>query len=72
MKNLNVSLSRNTIINCSIKWSKFIYPSLYNQRNINTLPLPNYQTNLPLKFSPQYCYYTDWSFKGLEKGGPSV
>ena len=34
----------------------------YPQNNIPAPQLPNYHTNLPLKFHPQFSYYTDGSF----------
>ena len=52
----------NTTVNSSKKWSKSNYPNIRPYNNIPTPQLPNYQTNLPLKFHPQFSYYTDGSF----------
>jgi len=49
-------------VNSSKKWSKSNYPNILPNNTILTPPLPNYQTNLPLKFHPQFSYYTDGSF----------
>ena len=54
-----------TLVNCNTKWTKLTYPPSppptiqipTNPRNINP------EQCLPLKFSPQFCYYTDGSFK---------
>ena len=35
-------------------------------------PLPNYQTNLQLKFHPQFNYYTDGSFRKPKLIAPGV
>jgi hypothetical protein len=52
-----------TLVNASKKWSKLNYPNT-PLLNVTPIPqLPNYQTNLPLKFHPQFSYYTDGSFK---------
>ena len=42
----------NIIVNPSKKWSKLNYPNTLQHNNIPTPQLPNYQTNLPLKFHP--------------------
>ena len=52
----------NTSINPSKKWSKLNYPNTTANNNIPIPQLPNYQTNLPFKFHPQFNYYTDGSF----------
>ena len=52
----------NTIVNPSITWAKLNYPNAPTNYNIPIPQLPNYQTNLPLKFHPQFSYYTDGSF----------
>ena len=52
----------NTLVNPNKKWSKLNYPNtpIYNYTSIPQIPC--YQTNLPLKFHPQFSYYTDGSF----------
>jgi ribonuclease HI len=52
----------NTAVNPSKKWAKSNYPNAPANYNIPIPQLPNYQTNLPLKFHPQFSYYTDGSF----------
>ena len=52
----------NITVNPSKKWSKSNYPNTLPRNNIPTAQLPNYQTNLPLKFHPQFSYYADGSF----------
>jgi hypothetical protein len=52
----------NITVNSSKKWSKSNYPNIPPYNNIPAPKLPNYQTNLPLKFHPQFSYYTDGSF----------
>ena len=53
----------NTSVNPSKKWSKLTYPNTPMLNEIHVPQIPNYQTNLPLKFHPQFSYYTDGSFK---------
>ena len=52
----------NTTVNPNKKWSKLNYPNIVANNYIPIPQLPNYQTNLPLKFHPQFSYYTDGSF----------
>ena len=52
----------NITVNPSKKWSKSNYPTTLPHNNVPTPQLPNYQTNLPLKFHPQFSYYIDGSF----------
>ena len=62
----------NTRVKPSKKWSKLTYPNI-TLLNPTTIPqLPNYQTNLPLKFHPQFSYYTDGSFKKPKEIAPGV
>ena len=52
----------NTQVNKSKKWNALVYPTT-NPPIYDEIPsLPTYENNKPLKFSPQYCYYTDGSF----------
>ena len=44
------------------KWAKSNYPNAPTNISIPIPQLPNYQTNLPLKFHPQFSYYTDGYF----------
>ena len=52
----------NTTVNPSKKWSKLNYPYIFAHNTTPAPQLPYYQTNLPLKFHPQFIYYTDGSF----------
>ena len=52
----------NIQINKSKKWNTITYPIRNLHQNNETPPLPDYETNKPLKFLPQYCYYTNGSF----------
>ena len=53
----------NTLVNRSLTWSHLpSMPSTYMPQNINIPPLHNQDICLPLKYQPQYCYYTDGSF----------
>ena len=54
------------------KWSKLNYPNtpIYNYTSIPQIPC--YQTNLPLKFHPQFSYYTDGSFLPLKEIEPNI
>ena len=52
----------NIQVNKSKKWNTIIYPITNLSQNNETPPLLDYGTNKPLKFLPQYCYYTDGSF----------
>ena len=52
----------NTAVNPSKTWAKSNYPNAPTNDNIPIPQLPNYQTNLPLKFHPQFNYYTHGSF----------
>ena len=52
----------NIQVNKSKKWNALTYPIINLPQNGEIPPLPNYEINKPLKFSPQYCYYTDGSF----------
>ena len=57
----------NILVNKSKKWNTTTY-SITNLRQNNEIPpLPDYETNKPLKFPPQYCYYTDGSFLPPQK-----
>jgi hypothetical protein len=62
----------NTPVNPNKKWSKLTYsntPTL----NVSPIPqLPDYQTNLPLKYHPQFSYYTDGSFKETKLISPRI
>ena len=62
----------NTTINPSKKWAKSKYPNAPENYNIPIPQLPNYQTNLPLKFHPQFSYYTDGSFMKPKEINPGV
>ena len=44
----------NTLVNPNKKWSKLTYPNIptFNERHVPQLP--DYQTNFPLKFHPQF------------------
>ena len=53
----------DTLVNTSKKWSKVNYPNTPILNETSTPQLPNYQTNLPLRFHPQFSYYTYGSFK---------
>ena len=62
----------NTPVNPNKKWSKLLYP---NNPTPNETPIPqlhDYQTNLPLKFHPQFSYYTNGSFKKPKSIAPGV
>jgi hypothetical protein len=52
----------NITVNPSKRWAKSNYSNPFPHTNTPTPQLPNYQTNLPLKFHPQFSYYTDGSF----------
>ena len=52
----------NIQVNKSKKWNPFVYPTTNLPQNDEMPPLPNYENNKPLKFPPQYCYYTNGSF----------
>ena len=52
----------NIQVDKSKKWNALTYPITNLPQNDEIPPLPNYETNKPLKFPPQYCYYTDGSF----------
>ena len=41
---------------------KLNYPNTIANNNMPIPQFSNYQTNLPLKFYPQFSYYTDGSF----------
>jgi hypothetical protein len=62
----------NTAVNPSKIWAKANYPSVPANNNIPIPQLPNYQTNLPLKFHPQFNYYTDGSFMKSKEINPGV
>ena len=53
------------------KWFKLDYPNIPANNQIPIPQLPNYQTILPLKFHPQFSYYTDGAFKPPKEIGPS-
>ena len=62
----------NTAVNPSKKWAKSNYPNTPTN-NSTPIPLPpNYQTNLSLKFHPQFSYYTDGSFMKPKEINPGV
>ena len=52
----------NSPVNKNTRWNKLLYPPHTNPPTLDTLVLPNYETNTTLKFPPQYSYYTDGSF----------
>ena len=52
----------NIQVNKSKKWNALAYPATNPPQCDETPPLPNYGNDKPLKFPPQYCYYTDGSF----------
>ena len=53
----------NTPVHSSRNWSQFTYPAPpLTTQNIYTPLLTNQDICLPLKYQPQYCYYTDGSF----------
>ena len=52
----------NIQVNKSKKWNAITYPITNLPQNNETPSLPHYETNKPLKFLPQYCYYTNGSF----------
>ena len=62
----------NTTVNPSKKWAKLHYPNPRQHNNISTPQLPNYQTNLPLKFHPQFSYYIDGTFIKPKEIAPGV
>ena len=62
----------NTAVNPSKKWAKSHYPNPPEYNNIPIPQLPNYQKNLPLKFHPQFSYYTDGSFMKPKEINPGV
>ena len=49
----------NTTVNPSKKWAKSNYPSILLHNNIHTPQLPNYQTNLPIGYSPAHVTHKD-------------
>ena len=57
----------NILVNKSKKWNTITYPITNLRQNNETPPLPDYETNKPLKFLPQYCYYTNGSFLPLQQ-----
>ena len=52
----------NIQVNKSKKWNALAYPTTNLPQDDEIPPLPNYENNKSLKFSPQYCYYTDGFF----------
>jgi ribonuclease HI len=62
----------NTTVNPSKKWAKLKYPNTLSHTHTPTPQLPNYQTNFPLKFHPQFSYYTDGSFMKPIEIAPGV
>ena len=52
----------NTQVNKSKTWNKLTYPITNILQNNVIPPLPNFETDKPLKFAPQYCYYINGSF----------
>jgi hypothetical protein len=52
----------NTIVNKNPKWNKLLYQPHTNRLTTQIPPIPTYDINTTLKFSPQYSYYTDESF----------
>ena len=62
----------NTNVNPSKKWSKSNYPYALAHNNIPAPQFPSYQTNLPLKFHPQFSYYMDGSFIKPKEIAPGV
>jgi hypothetical protein len=59
--------SLNTTVNPSKKWAKSNYPNAPANNNLPIPQLPNYHTNLPLKFHPQFNYYTYAYFMNPKK-----
>jgi hypothetical protein len=52
----------HTPVNPNVHWHKSPYPlSLYRQ-TIPFPPIPTYDAHFPLKFQPEFSYYTDGSF----------
>ena len=62
----------NTTVNPSIIRAKSDYPNIPANNDIPIPQLPNYQTNLPLKFHPQFNYYTYGSFMKPKEINPGV
>ena len=55
---------QDTPVNRSIKWSKHTYPPHPPTTQTSNIPLiTNINRCLPLKYLPQFCYYTNGSFK---------
>lgn len=53
----------NTPVNRNKKWSQLTYPPPLPAPQLTSIPPPNSQTIcLPLKYQPQFFYYTDGSF----------
>ena len=54
----------DTLVNRNAKWIKLTYPPTPPTIQIPTNPWNiNPEQCLPLKYPPQFCYYTDGSFK---------
>ena len=62
----------NTTVNPSKKWSKLNYLQIVAHNTTLAPQLPNYQTNLPLKFHPQFSYYNDGCFIKPKEIAPGV
>ena len=62
----------NVTINPSKKWDKLKYSNTTANSNMRTPQPPNYQTNLPLKFHPQFSYYTAGSLINPKEISPGV
>ena len=58
---------QNIEVNISKKWNVLTYSSPNIHYNYTIPPIPNYKNETPLKFSPQYCFYTDGSFNPPKK-----
>ena len=55
----------NIQVNKSKRWNTTTYPITNLRQNNETPPLLDYETNKPLKFLPQYCYYTSYHHNKL-------
>ena len=53
----------NTLVNRNKKWSQLTYPPPPPLTHVTNIPITtNQDICLPLKYQPQFCYYTDGSF----------
>ena len=60
---------QNIEVNKSKTWNALTYSSPNTHYHNTIPPIPNYENETPLKFSPQYCFYTDGSFNPPKKVG---